>query len=94
MSAAPRDDNGYPTLIGVSSVDNVTPVAAKADPVTGYILMSVLTTTHTSTNPPKRRDDNAYPVLMGITNDTNQTVKPIVSDPNNPGYVLVDILFI
>lgn len=94
MSAAPRDDNGYPTLIGVSYVDNVTPVAARADPVTGYILMSILPASYTTTNPPKRRDDNAYPVLMGVTNDASATVRPITSDPNNLGYVLADILAI
>jgi len=38
-----RDQNSVPTLIGVSSVDGVTPVRVAVDPVTGRVLVDVST---------------------------------------------------
>lgn len=89
---AKRDDNGYPTLVGVSSADGVTPIRAKADPVTGYILAEIKIVSFSATPKTQRSDDNAVRVLRGVTNDASQSVKAIISDPNNVGYVLADVL--
>ena len=39
MANAYRDQNNVPTLIGVSSVDGVTPIRVKVDPATGRMLV-------------------------------------------------------
>lgn len=36
---APRDDNRHPVLLGVSSIDGVTPVVIYANPTTGAMLV-------------------------------------------------------
>lgn len=95
MTVAKRDDNGSPTLIGVSSTDNTTPLRARADPVTGYILAEIKPIVDFATTSPKSKpDDNGTRVIEGVTNDSNQTVRPILSDPNNQGYVLADVILV
>lgn len=42
MAEAKRDGNHVPSLLGVSNVDNATPVAILADPATGALLTSVV----------------------------------------------------
>lgn len=92
MAVAARDDNDSPTLIGVSSVDGVTPIRAKVDPVTGYVLMTIQNVAFSTTGQTPKIDDNDVPVTRAVTNDANQTVKPLISDPNYPGYVLADVI--
>ena len=41
MNDAPRDQNFVPVLLGVSSVDGVTPVPIRVDPATGRVLVDV-----------------------------------------------------
>lgn len=52
MAQSVFDQNRVSTLIGVSSVDGITPVAIKVDSVTGRLLMSI----------------NSMGALSGITN--------------------------
>ena len=40
-SVAQHDENDVPTLIGISSFDNVTPVAVAVDPINGRMLVEL-----------------------------------------------------
>ncbi len=42
MGHALRDDNDVPNMLGVSSVDGVTPIPLTVDPVTGYLLVNIV----------------------------------------------------
>jgi hypothetical protein len=50
MANAKRDDNHVPTLIGVSSVDGVTPTLAQVNPATGRLLVDLPGSTGTVTS--------------------------------------------
>lgn len=94
MAVAARDDNTAAALIGVSSVDGTTPVRARTDPVTGYVLATIINVAYSTTLKSPVIDDNAVHVNQGVTNDASNTVRPLLSDPNNPGYVLADATLI
>lgn len=47
MSNASRDENRVPTLLGVSSVDLVTPVPVAVDPTTNRMLVELTVSTGT-----------------------------------------------
>ena len=65
MGDAKRDQNMVPTLIGVSSVDGVTPVLAWIDPVTHRVLVQLNVSTGTAA-------PNTTPSVVGsIFIDTN-----------------------
>ena len=82
MSTAALDQSNKPTLIGVSSVDGVTPVRAKVDPVTGYLLANVVfINPYTTTNPGIKIDENSTQVGTAI--DSNGTIRPLLLDPTN-----------
>ncbi len=42
MGNAKRDQNNTPSILGVSSVDGVTPVVIQADPVTGAMKIQLI----------------------------------------------------
>lgn len=92
MAVSGKDDNAASTIIGVSSTDGVTPVRARVDPVTGYVLMSIKSVSYSPTGQKTTIDENDVPITRAVTNDASQTVKPLISDPNNSGYVLADVV--
>lgn len=93
MAQAKRDENRVPVLLGVSSVDGVTPVPIRVDPLTGRVLANILAIDEfASTNPEIKRDENRIQVGTAVTDDSNQTVKPLLSDPNNVGRLLADVV--
>ena len=61
MSNASRDQNRVPTLLGVSSVDGVTPIAIKVNPVTNAVLIDLSTSTTTFS-------DNAFTIQDDLDN--------------------------
>lgn len=92
MAQASIDQNAKPTLIGVSSVDGVTPMRCRVDAITGYLLADVTPIADfVTTNPESKIDGNAKRVGCAITDNAAQIIKPLLSDPNNPGYLLADL---
>lgn len=92
MAQASLDQNSKPTLIGVSSVDGVTPTRCRVDAVTGYLLADIKAISEfTTTSPSVKIDENAKRVGAAITDNAAQTIKPLLSDPNNSGYLLADL---
>lgn len=95
MAQASLDQNSKPTLIGVSSVDGVTPTRCRVDAVTGYLLADIKPISQfTTTSPAVKIDENANRVGAVVTDNAAQTIKPLISDPNNPGYLLADLTLI
>jgi len=89
MANAKRDDNNVTAIIGVSSLDGVTPTRARVDPVTGYLLMKLIVIPNfTTTSPRPQIDDNGKRVGCGVTNDASQTIKPFLVDTTNKNLLI------
>ena len=62
------DQNDFPTMIGVSYLDGVTPTRIAVDPITGYLLIQIVDTT-SSGSPVLRStakiDANDFPTMLG-----------------------------
>lgn len=89
MPNAKRDSNFVTTLIGVSSVDGVTPVPVQVNPVTG----ALLTEGHvgSSSNPPSTRivhDANAVAVTALV--NSVDGVTPLALTATSSGIVRTD----
>lgn len=90
MSEAKRDGNKVTVAMGVSSVDGITPVPLRVDPVTGYLLIEVIPDTDIISFPvssPAKRDGNRVPASLGI--DSNSVLYSLVVAPSSA--LLVDI---
>ena len=89
MADITKDDNGYPTLFGLSSADGVTPVRIKFNSSNGG--MKIDTTTVIAFTPAMRTatDQNDQPVAKGVA-DGGTNVLPWYVNPAT-GEVLVDM---
>ena len=92
MAVAKRDGNHVPVLIGTSSVDGITPVMARVNPITGYLLIQVVANTGAVAVTPVTRakhDENHVTTALAETNDANLT-------PNcwrtNAGNLILDMI--
>lgn len=85
MSEAKRDENHITTILGVSSVDGVTPVVIWADPTTHRLLVDMSGATTSGVGAPSSTpsslgmiyvDTNATKVYIstGTTNSSNWTI--------------------
>jgi len=76
MGHAVRDDNNVPNLLGVSSVDLVTPIPLTVDPITGRLLV-VVVDTDPNASPVVRKnakhDESSVPTMLGWNNSTKTT---------------------
>ncbi len=74
---AKRDQNNRPTLLGVSSVDGVTPVPIAVSPITGYLMIEIV---EQADNPsPVLRQDakmdaNNVPSMLGYNGTNTQAL--------------------
>lgn len=76
MAVARRDDNHVPVILGVSSVDGITPIMARINPITGALLIQIVATSAGPAVTQVTRalhDENHVTTALGITNDANQT---------------------
>lgn len=58
--------------MGVSSVDGITPISLRCDPVTGYLLVNIVDTTTVGSVTPSRiakHDQNHITTKMGVSSD-------------------------
>lgn len=89
MSVPQKDDNGYGTWFGISSVDGVTPVQIKFNPANKGMKID---TTHTiEFTPPKHFPpvgDNSVPVVKGVSSANAKTILPFYVYPTT-GAVLI-----
>lgn len=79
MTNAKRDDNFIPVMMGVSSVDGVTPVPVTLDPTTLRLRVVVISNLKNDATPDRntsRRDENTKPTLAG-ENSSTQNIEPI-----------------
>jgi hypothetical protein len=88
---AKKDDNGYPTIFGLSCVDGVTPTRIYFNPTNRGMLID--TTTVISVTPTflSAKDANDMPVAKGVSSTDGVTVLPWYVNPST-GAVLADIL--
>lgn len=89
MANAKKDDNSYPTLIGISCVDGVTPVKVVVDPVTGGVGVDATTVISVVPSYTTQVDDNDSPVMKGVSSSNSNTVLPIYVNPST-GQILID----
>lgn len=81
MSKSAIDANNKPTMIGVSSVDNVTPTRCTVDPVTGYLLANIVDTGSAVSPVVKANasiDVNGNPTMLGW-NATTKTPQALIT---------------
>lgn len=78
---ARRDQNDIHTGLGVSSVDNITPLLLKVDPVTDYLLIENVSQSITATVASKVKiDENDQKTCYGISSIDEVTLVPIRTD--------------
>jgi hypothetical protein len=74
---AKHDKNFKTTMLGVSSVDLVTPTLIAIDPITGYLLIDIVDTT-SAVSPVLRsnakHDDNNKSTMLGWNGTTTQAL--------------------
>lgn len=87
MATAQKDDNDYPTIIGISCVDGVTPIRIKFAAGAMKIDTTTVISVVPSTNFPKT-DANGMPVAKGTAHDNDNLVLPWYVNPST-GAVLV-----
>lgn len=91
QSVPQKDDNGYGSWFGISSIDGVTPVQIVFDATTHGMLID---TVHTiAFTPPKHFPPvgaNSVPVLKGVSTANAKTVLPWYVYPTT-GAVLVEL---
>jgi len=91
MSSGKRDDNRVVVLIGVSSVDGVTPVPIMVDPDTGRLLATIVSrdASDGTVEQPTKRDYNRVTVSMGAdsTDNTNPPI-PTTIDTEENGWLV------
>lgn len=76
-----RDQNQRTVAMGVSSVDLITPLMIRVDPVTSYVLVSNSSSSNSATARQwNKRDENSYPTMYGISSSDNVTLVPIRTD--------------
>lgn len=81
---ANRDDNGVVALMGVSSVDGVTPVPLTVDPTTGRLRCTSVGTGASAGTPSAQAkyDDNYVPAGLAETDDAARTLIPLICTPD------------
>ena len=91
MTTGNRDANRSVVLMGVSSVDGVTPVPITVDSITGRVRVKVEGFSGNNATPDRikmRRDDNREPTLGGETNDSVRTITPLSIETTNDGIMM------
>ena len=80
---AKRDENDIALGLGVSSVDNKTPLPLRVDPVTDYLLIDNLVQSISITPAVRVKiDENDRKTCYGVSSVDNKTLVPIRSDNN------------
>ena len=75
MAEAKRDNNMVTTLIGVSSVDGITPITIYVDPVTHRLLVSAIGGSYLSTAPENLSAQcNGSNLIFTTTRDVNSII--------------------
>lgn len=91
MAEAIRDQNHITTGTAISSVDSITTLNLKVDPVTNYLLADITIEALIATSASMdKRDQNHTPTVYGISSVDGITLVPIRT--NSTGALLVDIL--
>lgn len=76
------DENDRKTAQGVSSVDSITPIHIRVDPVTSYVLVDVVSDSITIVGDKHRIDENDMPTCYGVSSIDDVTLIPIRTDSN------------
>lgn len=89
MAVAKKDDNAYPTIVGISCVDGVTPVRVKfnANGEMATDSSTVISVVPSSDFP--ATDDNGMPIAKAVSSADGETILPWYVHPTT-GAVLVD----
>lgn len=78
---AKRDENDYPTALGVSSTDSITPIRFRVDPVTDRLLVEATVSAITAIIPGiNKRDENDGSTVYGVSDVDGITPVPIRTD--------------
>lgn len=84
MLNAKRDGNRITTLMGVSSVDGVTPLPIQVDEITGKLrAIAVGISSTLATDQPAKRDGNSVIGMLGVSTDGITPIPFSVDESNN-----------
>ncbi len=86
---AKKDDNAYPTLIGISCVDGVTPVRVAINPSNGAILVDTTTVISVTPAYTTQVDGNDMPIGKGVSSTNENVILPWYVHPDT-GAVLIE----
>ncbi len=87
-----KDDDGFPTIFGVSDLDGVTPIKIQFNPSTRAMLIDKTTSISFSPTLVTNQDVNkAYPFAKATSSADDITVLPWVVN-HSTGGVLVDMI--
>lgn len=89
MANAKKDDNGYPTMIGISCVDGVTPVRIKRNASNGGLLVDSTTVISVTPAYTTQVDDNDTPVSKAVSSTNSNAILPLYVNPAT-GAVLIE----
>lgn len=91
METLNRDQNHVTVGGGISSVDGVSTLMFKVDPITNYPLVVIGSDSITATAATSdKRDQNYTPTMYGISSVDGKTLVPIRTTSN--GTILVDVI--
>lgn len=89
MANAQKDDNGYPTIIGISCVDGITPVQVVFNSTNNGMMRDTTTVISVVPQEIKQLDDNSVPIAKGVSSADLKTILPWYVNPAT-GAVLTD----
>jgi hypothetical protein len=77
MSNAKRDSSNIANMMGVSSIDGITPTPLTVDPITGYLLINIVDTS-SAVSPVLRKnaqhDSNSIHTMLGWNGSATQAL--------------------
>ena len=88
MANAPKDENRIPVILGVSSIDGVTPTMVTADPSTHFIMTEDNTTGSDLSADQAYRDGNLITTMIAVSEVDGVTPVPLYV--NASGELLID----
>lgn len=82
MSNAKKDDNGYPSIFGMSCVDGITPIRIALNASNGGVKIDTMTTTSFTPFSVSKMDDNGYPMAKGVSSLNGSIILPWYVNPS------------
>lgn len=87
---AQRDDNGSPTMLGISCVDGITPIRIQFSPLGGGMKIDGTTVISVVPSSVISKDGNGANIMRGVSSSDSSVILPFYVNPST-GAVLIDM---